>query len=244
MAAAPAAEDAVARARRLPKLRVGLHVVLVEGRPALPPEQVPDLVDSSGAFREDMVGSAVDIFFRPKVRRQLLAEVEAQFAAFARTGLTLDHVNSHKHFHLHPTILAAILKVGRRYGMKAMRVPLEPAQVLAAVEPGRAPRSAWVTDPWAKLMRARLKAAGVSSPDHMFGLRWSGAMTADRIAGLIRNLPEGLSEIYLHPATAGGFAGSVASARYAEEFAALLDPAVIEAARQPDLALGGFADFA
>ena len=36
MVAAPAAADAVARARRMPALRVGLHVVLVEGRPVLP----------------------------------------------------------------------------------------------------------------------------------------------------------------------------------------------------------------
>ena len=38
------------------------------------------------------------------VKRQLRAEIEAQFAAFAATGLPFDHVNTHKHFHLHPTI--------------------------------------------------------------------------------------------------------------------------------------------
>ena len=126
MAAEPAAADAVARARHMPGLRVGLHLVLVEGRPVLPPERVPDLVDAQGFFRQNMVRAGVDFFFRPKVRRQLEAEIEAQFDAFAATGLPLDHVNAHKHFHLHPTIAGLMLRIGKRHGAKAMRVPLEP----------------------------------------------------------------------------------------------------------------------
>jgi predicted glycoside hydrolase/deacetylase ChbG (UPF0249 family) len=44
MVAAPAAEDAVRRARALPGLAVGLHVVLADGTPILPPDALPDLV--------------------------------------------------------------------------------------------------------------------------------------------------------------------------------------------------------
>ena len=69
-------------------------------------------------------------------------------------------------------------------------------------------------------------------------------MTAKRLAGLIRRLPEGLSEIYLHPATAAAYDGCAPGYRYVEEFEALIDPAVIAAARAEGLALGGFADFA
>ena len=47
--------------------------------------------------------------------------------------------------------------------------------------------------------------AGLLIPDAVFGLAWSGAMTAARLRGLITHLPDGLSEIYLHPATAGSF---------------------------------------
>lgn len=244
MVGSPGAADAVERARRLPSLGVGLHVVLVEGRPVLPPEQVTDLVDSRGAFRDDMARAAVGMFFRPTVRRQLAAEIEAQFAAFAATGLPLDHVNTHRHFHLHPTILGAILKAGRRYGMRAVRAPLEPRAVLAQVEPGETVPPAYVTGPWAGLVRARLSRAGIASPDQVFGLHWSGAMTAPRVAGLIEHLPEGLSEIYLHPATAGGFPGAAPGYRYGEELAALVDPATVAAAKAGGVVLGNFADFA
>jgi len=130
MVASPAAADAVRRARALPGLRVGLHVVLVEARPALPPERVPDLVGSDGYFRSDMARLGFDIALRPAVRRQVAAEITAQFEAYRATGLGLDHVNAHKHFHLHPFIAAQIMAIGGTFGARAIRVPAEPAAVV------------------------------------------------------------------------------------------------------------------
>ena len=75
----------------------------------MPPDDIPDLVDAGGNFRNDMVRASVAMFFRPAVRGQLAKEIEAQFEAFRKTGLPLDHVNAHKHFHLHPTIANTIL---------------------------------------------------------------------------------------------------------------------------------------
>src|SRR5262245_3071769 len=109
MVAGPASQDAVARAQKLPRLRVGLHVVLVEGLPVLPPERVPGLVGAKGCFRTDMARLGLDIALRTDVRRQLRAEIEGQFEAYRATGLALDHVNAHKHFHLHPMIAAEIV---------------------------------------------------------------------------------------------------------------------------------------
>ena len=242
MVSAPAAADAVARAMAMPRLRVGLHLVLVEGRPTLPLSAVPDLVSGEGVFRNDMALAGARMFFLPHVRRQLEAEIEAQFDAFRATGLTLDHVNAHKHFHLHPTIASAILRVGKRYGLRAIRVPLEPQYILFKVEPGAKIASDIVTAPWAKLSRARFRAAGVRVPDSVFGLAWSGAMTPARLLGLIENLPDGLSEIYLHPAT-GPYDGSAPGYRYSEELAALVAPRVVQASRNSALSRGGFADF-
>src|SRR5581483_6196132 len=109
MVSGRAAADAVARARTMPNLKVGLHLVLVEGRPVLPASAVPDLVGPQGFFRTDMARAGAAMFFRPKVKAQLAREIEAQFAAFEATGLKLDHVNAHKHFHLHPTIAGLMI---------------------------------------------------------------------------------------------------------------------------------------
>jgi hopanoid biosynthesis associated protein HpnK len=242
MVGAPFAADAVRRAKAMPSLRVGLHLVLTEGRPLLPPSEVPDLVDASGTFRANMARMGVSLFFNKRARAQLAAEMTAQFEAFRATGLSLDHANAHKHFHLHPTIGAMMLEIGKRYGLRAVRVPLEPADVLAKAEPGYKPVSAWDTAPWAHLLRRRVRAAGMISADSVFGLRWSGAMTRDRLAGIIRNAPQGLIEIYLHPATRA-YEGSAPGYRYAEELDALISPETAETVRESSAALGGFADF-
>jgi hypothetical protein len=92
------------------------------------------------------------------------------------------------------------------------------------------------------LSRARFRAAGLKVPDQVFGLAWSGAMTTARIMGLLENLPDGLTEIYLHPAT-GPYCGSAPGYRYAEELAALVAPRVVAASRNSALSRGGFADF-
>ncbi|TLY51584.1 MAG: ChbG/HpnK family deacetylase [Gammaproteobacteria bacterium] len=242
MVAAPAAADAVARARRLPSLRVGLHVVLVEGAPVLPAAAVTHLVDGNGVFRSSMAALGTVIFCSAHARRQLAAEITAQFESFRATGLTLDHCNAHKHFHLHPLVGGLIAAIGARFGLRAARIPLEPAQVLRKIERRTPWAPALLTAPCALLLRRRLRAAGLLTPDRVFGLRWSGRMTRQRLAGLIRHLPDGLSEIYLHPAT-GPFAGAAPDYHYREELDALMAPEVIAACRDPSLRLGGFGDF-
>jgi hypothetical protein len=67
-------------------------------------------------------------------------------------------------------------------------------------------------------------------------------MTRERLSGLIRHLPNGLSEIYLHPAT-GPFAGSAPGYHYREELDALMAPEIVAASRDSSLRLGGFGDF-
>jgi hopanoid biosynthesis associated protein HpnK len=242
MVSGAAAHDAVARARQMPSLRVGLHLVLVEGKPILPAWAVPDLVDGQGYFRTDMARAGAAMFFLPKVRAQLAAEIEAQFEAFAATGLKLDHVNAHKHFHLHPTIAGLMVKAGRAHRVRGARVPLEPQAVLGRIEAHRAPPVVALTAPFARALRARFRRAGIAAPDQVFGLAWSGAMTQSRLKGLIQHLPEGLSEIYLHPAI-GPYPGSAPGYAYNEEFRALTDPDMPGLIAAHDIRLGGFCDF-
>ena len=230
MVAEPWCADAVERAGRLPALAVGLHLTLVEGRAVLPPSDVPDLIGPDGKLRTDLARYGAEIFFRPRVQRQIEAEIRAQFGAYRRTGLPLDHVDAHKHFHLHPTIARMLMTVGREYGMRSLRVPVEPAAVLARIEPVRRGFEARIAAPYAGWLRRRARAAGLIVPDHVFGLAWSGAMTTERVAGLLRTLPPGRTEIYAHPATAEGFDGAAPGYRYADETAALVDPTVIAAA--------------
>jgi hopanoid biosynthesis associated protein HpnK len=242
MVGARASPDAVARARRMPSLRVGLHLVLTDGAPILARDRIPDLVNGAGSLRTDMVKAGVDIFLRPSVRRQMRAEIEAQFAAFRETGLQLDHVNSHHHFHLHPTVGAELLRVGVENGMRGVRVPREPRRLLRQIEPGTKTVFDPITVPWAALLQSRVRHRGLRAPDRVFGLTWSGAMTQPRLLGILNNLPEGAIEIYLHPATSNAFPEAKSGYRYADELAALTSPAVMAALRASGAQLSGFAD--
>jgi hopanoid biosynthesis associated protein HpnK len=233
MVGAPAVQDAAQRARALPGLRVGLHLTLTDGLAVLPRQQIPDLVDADNRFHDNMAGAGLRFFALPRVRAQLAAEIRAQFAAFARLGITLDHLDAHKHFHLHPTVLSLALRIGREFGLRAVRVPAEP-QLTATT----------LLAPWLALMRARLRRAGMACNDQIFGLAHSGAMDEARLLQILAALPPGVSEIYLHPATLAGaaIAPSMAGYRHADELRALLSPAVRSALANPRLQLGGYAD--
>ncbi|CAG4903896.1 unnamed protein product [Acidocella sp. C78] len=200
MVAAPAAPDAVARAKRLPDLRVGLHLVLVEGASVLGHAALPNITGADGRFGSDQVARGFRYFVSPAARRELAAEIRAQFEAFAATGLPLHHADSHKHMHMHPTVAALMIRIGREFGLTRIRVPAEPPAVLAACgeRPGLA---AHALHAWSRVLRAQARRAGLASPDQVLGLRHSGHMTLERVRAYLDALPPGSTEIYFHPAT-------------------------------------------
>jgi chitin disaccharide deacetylase len=154
-------------------------------------------------------------------------EIRTQFEVFRATGLELDHVNAHKHMHLHPTVAGLILKIGRDYRMPAIRVPAEPVGVLRRAFPHEHLAPAWYR-PWAELLRHRLRHAGLVTNDHVFGLGWSGDMVEQRLLRLLPYLPNGVSEAYFHPATerSPALIAAMRDYRHREELEALTSPVV------------------
>jgi chitin disaccharide deacetylase len=230
MVGEPAMAEGVALARRNPRLAVGLHLTLTDGTPTLPPQRIPALVQPNGRFRDDMAGLGLALAMSRQARAQRRAEISEQFAAFRATGLPCDHLNAHKHFHLHPVIAAIVFREAARHGIRAVRIPWEP--------PSLVPGAGRALLPMILLLRRLAARHGLRAPDRVVGLRWSGAFTADRLAEILPRLPPGVTEVYLHPATEGGFPGAAPGYRYAEELAALLDPRVRAAAAR--YATGGY----
>jgi chitin disaccharide deacetylase len=242
MVAAPAADEAVRLAHSLPCLRVGLHLVLTEGWSVLGPRAIPDLLGPDGRFTDRMIFDSIRYCGSARIRRQLRAEIRAQFEAFSRTGLKLDHVNAHKHFHVHPGILRDILSIGREFGLTALRVPDEPLWFS-----GRLRRTNYLSGallgPWLSIMRHQIQKSGVACNDSVFGMACTGNLDEPTMLAILDRLPPGVTEIYLHPArTSGPITPAMAQYRHADELAALLSPRVRAAVGAGNITCGGYAD--
>ncbi len=199
MVAAPEAKDAIARAHRLPNLKTGLHLVLVDGDSMLGHTRLPNITSPDGKFSRDQTALGFQYFFSPAARKELKAEIRAQFAAFADTGLTLNHADAHKHMHLHPTVAAMMISVGKEFGLNRIRIPAEPPKTMQACgeKISFSDRALYA---WTNILRSQARRAGLTAPDHIFGIKWSGHMRGERIDMLLQNLPSGTTEIYFHPA--------------------------------------------
>src|SRR5208283_4197538 len=117
----PGLDEAVALAKQNPKLGVGLHLTLLCGHAALPPEKIPGLANPRGEFSNNPVGAGFRYFFNRNLREPLRAEIHAQFARFHATGLPLDHVDGHLHLHLHPVVFGILMADAEKLGIQRMR---------------------------------------------------------------------------------------------------------------------------
>ena len=236
--------DAVERARSMPGLAIGLHITLVDGKPVLPPSDIPDLVDRSGRFSSQLVRLGTKIYFDRHTREQVVRELRAQFEMFRTTGLRLGHVDSHHHYHLHPTVFDIILDLAQEYDVPAIRLPWEPPLISWRAQRQAAGRRVMNgLFHWHRLRRMRRKAqaAGLLVNDRAFGLNDSGAMDATRLLGFLENLPPGLNEIYCHPATRRWADHPMpVSYRSVDEYLALIDPVVTTALIRHHITLTSF----
>jgi hopanoid biosynthesis associated protein HpnK len=226
MVGGEAADEAVKLARDHPSLKVGLHLTLVDGFSVLPQRQIPDLVDSGGRFSGRIVLSGIRYFFSRSLKAQMTMECEAQVRKIADTGLTIDHLNSHNHLHIHPGIREIILPLIRKYRIPAVRLP-RPAGS------GRNLKSTVMTAvmaPWVSGLQRRLIRDGISHNQEIFGLHETGAMVEAAWFGIIPRIRDGTTEVYCHPAVRRStiLRRQMPSYRNEEEFQALMNPAVRE----------------
>jgi hopanoid biosynthesis associated protein HpnK len=230
MVAGAAASGAMSIARRLPGLSVGLHVVAIEGPTVLPPAQLGKLAGPDGWLRSDQLRLGLAYGFSQRARARIAREIDAQFRAFAATGLKLAHADAHKHMHLHPFIGRCLIESGRRHGLRRVRVPAEPPAVMRRLGVSQGP-AALALHAWTSVLRRQVARAGMTAPNAVFGLAWTGQMIEPHLLAVLREVARGGAgsdvEIYTHPATHQDalLRRLMPGYRHAEELAALLSPA-------------------
>lgn len=234
MVTGDAAAEAVDLAHAHPRLAVGLHLVLAQGRPAAPAADIPHLVARDGQFGNQPVLAGLRYAWHWAFgagRTELRREVESQLEAFARTRLPLAHIDGHLNMHLHPMVLPILLELGPRYGMRAMRVPREPLGAALRYDAAHLPRKLSEGGVFAALAAyatPRLRAAGITMADRVYGMHQTGHIDERYLLALLPTLPDGVSELYCHPAD--GRAAALAPYQpdydHAGEVGALVSPRV------------------
>lgn len=237
MATSRAFDDAVLRAKAEPGFGVGCHLVLVGGTAVSSPDEIPSLVDASGKFPRTLPEFVAKVSSGSVRSRDIQRELRAQVEKIRRAGIEPSHVDTHKHTHAHPVVMNALGRVAQQLGITRVR---KPAEDLAA---------SWQTQSttersWTQLISAAAVRAvapwfaslarkyGLRTPDHFLGLAMTGRLSAVALRQLIETLPDGSTEIMLHPGVCDAdlvATGSRLQQQRQLEMEALLAPEVREA---------------
>lgn len=244
MVTGEAFEDAVCLARAQNGLAVGLHLVTVQGRAVLPPDEISMLVNREGRFPDSPTQAGLKYYFSRSARQQLACELAAQFEKFRTTGLKLSHVDSHLHMHVHPVIFALALELAEQYGVKRMRLPRDDfglASRFSRTNLMSRAMTALVFDMLTRRMKKQLLDRGFSFADRVYGHYASGEINLNYTLFILDHLSAATNEIYFHPAVArDGLYGGPKQQRRHEEFEVLTNSTLRERLQAPDIELTNY----
>ena len=202
MATAREFDHAVALAQANPELGVGCHLVLVGGRAVAPAEEISSLGGRDGQLPSSLALFAARVSVGSVRPSEIERELRAQIEKIRKAGIEPSHVDTHKHTHVHPVVMEAVGKVVRDYGIKRIRNPIENLRDSwngVGLSTRLAPAGIVRVVGWR--FRAISERYGLASPDHFLGLAKTGQLGPEALRRMIEALPEGNTEIMVHPGT-------------------------------------------
>ena len=204
MANGQAFAEAAQLALTLPKLSVGCHVVLTDGVPVLGAAQLPSLTTNSN-FRDGMITFAARAIAGGIDAGEITAEAASQIRKIQSAGITVSHVDTHKHTHLFPKILRPVLRAAAVCGVRAVRnpfgprLPLQSSHLLARPVLWKRYVEVRVLGSFAGKFREAVDQEGFTTPDGTLGIVVTGALDETLFHAIARSIPEGTWEFVCHP---------------------------------------------
>lgn len=256
MANGDAFDDAIGLARSNPGLGVGCHLAVVGGRPVAPAREVASLLNGDGMLPRTLT-ELMKMLMSGRARvEEIEREFRAQVERVLLSGITLTHLDSHKHAHTHASVMQALARVAVEFAIPCVRNPFE--RVFARPRVGAAAGAARpvylkqcamsaAVAPRAFSFKRLARGYGLKTPDHFCGVRLTGLLDGEAMRSLIKSLKEGTTEIMCHP---GVYDEELESARTRlkrerqRELEALVDPATIRCAEQEGVKLISYREFA
>jgi predicted glycoside hydrolase/deacetylase ChbG (UPF0249 family) len=202
-AGAPATMDAIRRARSRPSLGLGAHLALVDGTPTLAPAQIPSLVEDDGRFRHSWKPFIVACLRGNVSLAEVELELTAQVERLRSAGVRLTHLDAHKHVHAYPPVFSIVARVAGRFGIPVVRVPYERwMPIRGDAETGGTRRLQALLNaamlPWAR-RDYRIAATHDLRTPGFVGRVHTGVLSANALAGIVRALQPGITELMVHP---------------------------------------------
>lgn len=200
MATAPAFEDAVALAHANPQLGVGCHLVLVGGKAVTPYAEIPSLAAPDGKLPASLAVFAANVSCGKIRAEEIGRELRAQIGKIRRAGIDPTHLDTHKHTHAHPVVMEELARAARELGIRRVRKPVEHlADSWRSAGWSKGVGAAAVVRTIARGFAEIAREFGLLSPDNFLGLAMTGQLGPEALRRMISGLPEGRTEIMLHP---------------------------------------------
>ena len=200
-------EDGVKTARQLPRLGVGVHLNLSNGKPTAAPDQVKSLLNKKGEFE----GGPENLLLRLTRKRLDTKEVEkewdAQIAKVRAAGIQPTHLDGHKHVQMLPRLFGIAVRLAKKHGIEAVRVSHEASPLRTALTEGSGTVSVVLKQGMqarglkllARDARSMANRSGIATADYFCGIAQTGVLTKAGVLKLLESLPEGTTELMCHP---------------------------------------------
>lgn len=194
-------DQAVSLARQCPDLSIGVHLTLVGLRPVARGD-VSSLLTRDGSFYSDYLMFARQYLTGHIRPEHIETELHCQLQKVVGSDIKISHLDSHQHLHALPGFPRIIGRLAREFGITKIRIPAEPICFLSTF-----------TGSWGRLSgrtlltlcalqaRHHYQKQGLRGTDHFFGMLSGGQTNQKNLLAIIARLPDGISEIMVHPGT-------------------------------------------
>ena len=213
------------RSQDLLKVSFAAHLNLSEGRPlagGLSRLAGPDGNFLGKAAAHRLLMTAGDAALEGEIAQ----ECGLQIRRLLDAGIDVTHVDGHQHVHVFPAVLQAVTAAAKGLGIRKMRIPDETILPDGGSEEADLPEEARRFSSLGREARRSLSGAGITSSDHFRGLALKGRLDLEGLLGLVGALPEGVTELMVHPGRvpARDPFSAFSSSDRERELEALLDP--------------------
>jgi predicted glycoside hydrolase/deacetylase ChbG (UPF0249 family) len=189
-------DQAVELARQNEGLGIGIHLVLDEHEPALPPSEIPSLVTNDGRFRprgQQFMRMTAD----SRMRDDTFREWDAQIKKVLKAGIKLEHIDGHGHCHAHPRVAGVVVALAERYGIGHVRLPVEAVGWRSERASAARFASKLMLNSFA-LCSKRLWDGKLSFPETFYGFSEGGHVSGSLVRRVGHAAPPGVSELMVH----------------------------------------------